>query len=123
MIWKLDSDRPIYTQLLEQLQKYIVSGKYGPGSKLPSVRELAADAGVNPNTMQRAFTELERDGLIITQRTTGRFVTEDTDRIAAIRSNLAQNLLADFFAGMEELGYSSPEISNFLKNEQHKWEN
>ena len=75
MTWKLDSDRPIYAQLLELIQMRIISGHYPAGSRLPSVRELAAEAGVNPNTMQKAFSELERNGLIWTQRTAGRFVT------------------------------------------------
>ena len=79
MAWNLDSDRPIYAQLLERIELQIVSGTYGPGDKLPSVRELAAEASVNPNTMQKAFAELERSGLIVTKRTSGRFVTEDKD--------------------------------------------
>ena len=74
MAWKLDSDRPIYAQILEIIQMQIISGKYQPGDKIPSVRELAADAGVNPNTMQKALSELERSGLILTQRTSGRTV-------------------------------------------------
>ena len=77
MTWHFDNDRPIYTQLLEQILFLIVSGQYPPGSKLPSVRDLASEASVNPNTMQRALTELERSGLIYSQRTSGRFVTED----------------------------------------------
>ena len=89
MAWNLDSDRPIYAQLLERIQLQIVSGTYGPGDKLPSVRELAAEASVNPNTMQKAFAELERSGLIVTKRTSGRFVTEDKDMITQIRTQLA----------------------------------
>ena len=81
MAWELDADRPIYAQLVERIQKEIVSGKYQPGEKLPSVRDLAAVAAVNPNTMQKAFAELERSGLIVTQRTSGRAVTEDTELI------------------------------------------
>ena len=88
MAWNLDSDRPIYAQLLERIQLQIVSGTYGPGDKLPSVRELAAEASVNPNTMQKAFAELERSGLIVTKRTSGRFVTEDKDMITQIRTQL-----------------------------------
>ncbi len=87
MAWNLDSDRPIYAQLLERIQLQIVSGIYAPGDKLPSVRELAAEASVNPNTMQKAFAELERSGLIVTKRTSGRFVTEDKNMIAQIRTS------------------------------------
>ncbi|MFR2562465.1 MAG: GntR family transcriptional regulator [Anaeromassilibacillus sp.] len=81
MGWNLKSDRPIYAQLIEQIELMIVSGMYPPGAKLPSVRDLAADAAVNPNTMQRALSQLETDGLLYTQRTSGRYVTEDVDKI------------------------------------------
>ena len=86
MAWDLDADRPIYAQLVERIQMQIVSGQYLPGGKLPSVRDLAAVAAVNPNTMQKAFAELERSGLIITQRTNGRTVTEDEEMIRKIRA-------------------------------------
>ena len=85
MAWDLDADRPIYAQLVERIQMQIVSGQYPAGGKLPSVRELAAVAAVNPNTMQKAFAELERSGLIITQRTNGRTVTEDQQKIRDIK--------------------------------------
>ena len=81
MPWSFQADTPIYTQLVARLQEQIVSGAYPPGSKLPSVRDLAADAGVNPNTVQRAFAELERLGLIYTQRTSGKFVTKTPPRL------------------------------------------
>ena len=96
MTWKLDSDRPIYAQLLEQIQMQIVSGQYPSGSKLPSVRELAAHAGVNPNTMQKAFAE-------------------DTLLIQNIRQSLAREQLAGFFQNMRQLGYQKEEILSFLK--------
>lgn len=117
MAWKLDSDRPIYAQLIEKLQIQIVSGKYPSGSKLPSVRELAAEAGVNPNTMQKAFSELERDGLILTRRTSGRFVTEDAALIQQIRHTLAREQLTCFFQTMKQLGYEEKEILSFISAE------
>ena len=89
MAWNLNSDRPIYAQILERIQMQIVSGVYQPGTKIPSVRELAADAGVNPNTMQKALAELERSGLVMTQRTSGRVVTEDLNMIKETRNQLA----------------------------------
>jgi len=110
MAWELDTDRPIYAQLVEKIQMQIVSGFYMPGGKLPSVRELAAAAAVNPNTMQKAFAELERSGLIITQRTNGRTVTEDTELITGIRQKLAQEHMEQFFFKMKELGYNEKEI-------------
>ena len=77
MEWIIDSDRPVYKQLIEQIELRIVSGLFAPGDKLPSVREMAAEASVNPNTMQKALSELERTGLVYAQRTGGRFITED----------------------------------------------
>ncbi|MBO4290739.1 MAG: GntR family transcriptional regulator [Lachnospiraceae bacterium] len=115
MEWILDSDRPIYAQLVEQIQMQIVSGRYAPGDKIPSVRELAATAAVNPNTMQKAFAELERGGLIITQRTSGRIVTEDQKLIQKIRRQLAGDHLKEFLKKMEALGYSREEIADFVK--------
>lgn len=110
MAWDLDSDRPIYAQIVEKIQMQIVSGYYKPGDKLPSVRELAAVACVNPNTMQKAFAELERSGLIITMRTTGRLVTEDITMIKGIQKELAETQINIFFEKMTELGYDKKEI-------------
>lgn len=115
MAWELNADRPIYTQLVERIQMQIVSGHYPPGGKLPSVRELAAVAAVNPNTMQKAFAELERSGLIETRRTNGRTVTEDADMINDIRRSMAENHLATFFLRMKELGYSRQEIKELIE--------
>ncbi len=116
MAWDLDSDRPIYAQLLERIQLQIVSGVYGPGDKLPSVRELAATASVNPNTMQKAFTELERSGLIITRRTSGRFVTEDIQMITQIRTDLAREEINAFIQKMKGLGFDSQDIIRLLES-------
>lgn len=114
MAWTLDSDRPIYAQILERIQMQIVSGVYQPGDKLPSVRELAMQAGVNPNTMQKALSELERSGLIITQRTSGRNVTEDMDMIKETRRQLAGERIQDFLKKMQELGYEREDIIAML---------
>lgn len=115
MAWELDSDRPIYAQLVERIQMEIVSGFYPPGGKLPSVRELASEAAVNPNTMQKAFAELERSGLIITQRTNGRTVTEDTEMISGIRQRLADDHVENFFGKMKELGYTKKEVIQLVE--------
>ena len=90
MGWILDKNRPIYLQLVETLQSRIVSGAYPPGAKIDSVRDLAAEAAVNPNTMQRALAELEQSGLLRAERTAGRFVTEDKELIAAVRNREAE---------------------------------
>ena len=116
-MWDLDSDRPIYIQLVEQLQVQIVSGRFQPGQKLPSVRELAAAAAVNPNTMQKAFAELEGSGLIITQSTSGRTVTEDFGLIQDMRKRMAMKRAELFCLGMKELGYTKEEAAALLKEE------
>ena len=115
MAWNLDTDRPIYAQLVERIQMQIVSGYYPPGGKLPSVRELAAVAAVNPNAMQKAFAELERNGLIITQRTNGRTVTEDTELIKGIRRSLAKEYVDLYFSQMKNLGYLRREAVEMIE--------
>ena len=117
MAWDLDADRPIYAQLVERIQMQIVSGYYPPGGRLPSVRDLAAVAAVNPNTMQKAFAELERSGLIVTQRTNGRTVTEDEDLIRNIKSILAKEQVRNFFEKMKELGYTEHEVVKLLEQQ------
>ena len=117
MAWNLDTDRPIYAQLVERIQMQIVSGYYPPGGRLPSVRDLAAVAAVNPNTMQKAFAELERSGLIVTQRTNGRTVTEDEELIKNIKSSLAKEQVRDFFEKMKELGYTEREVVELLERQ------
>ena len=118
MAWELDADRPIYAQLVERIQREIVSGKYQPGEKLPSVRDLAAVAAVNPNTMQKAFAELERSGQIMTQRTSGRTDTEDTEPISNTREKLAAGHMRSFIDNMQELGYDTGEIKELLAKMQ-----
>ena len=114
MAWILQSDRPIYAQLVERLKTEIVSGVYPPGGRLPSVRELAAAASVNPNTMQKAFAELERTGLIITMRNSGRIVTEDTAMINETRRELAEEQISQFLTQMNNLGFDRSEIIELL---------
>ena len=107
MSWQFQADQPIYTQLVARLQQQIVSGVYPPGCKLPSVRDLASDAGVNPNTVQRAFADLERAGLIYTQRTAGKFVTEDAAAVAEAQTR-------QYLAAMRALGCGKQEIHNLF---------
>lgn len=105
MSWNLDSSRPIYAQIIEKVSLDIVSGKYQPGDKLPSVRDLAAQAGVNPNTMQKALSELERENLVHSARTSGRFITEDKDMIEKMREELASTQIKDFLDKMSKMGF------------------
>ena len=118
MEWKFRTDLPIYTQLVEKIQLGILSGELPPGSKLPPVRELAAEAGVNPNTMQRAMQELERCALVYTQRTAGRFVTEETTVIETVKQELAEGKLRDFLADMARLGYDRDGVAALLAEEK-----
>ena len=117
MNWDFRNDLPIYSQLIEQIKLAIVSGVFAPGRRLSSVRDMAAEAGVNPNTLQRALQELERQGLVYSQRTNGRYVTEDTNVIEETKRALAQGQLAAFLDAMKKLGYERAEIIALLKEE------
>lgn len=114
MAWELSNDRPIYSQIVEIIKLRIVSGYYPAGEKLPSVRELAAEAGVNPNTMQKAFAELESSGLLITMRTSGRVVTEDGELIREAKEAIARNEVDQFLEKMKNLGYELEEAREFV---------
>lgn len=110
MPWELDHDRPIYLQLMEKIQQDIIAGIYKPGDRLPSVRELAVEASVNPNTMQKALSELERSGLVYTQRTSGRFITEDKKMLRQAKKEQASRHIREFFDTMRNLGFDNEEI-------------
>ncbi len=115
MSWNLDSQRPIYAQIIERVQLDIITGRYAPGSRLPSVRELAAQAAVNPNTMQKALSELESGGLIYAHRTSGRFVTEDLEKIRRAKEQLASMQIREFIMRMKRLGLTREEIMNLFQ--------
>ena len=120
MAEQFDSSRPIYAQLVERLKAKILAGIYPPGGHLDSVRDLATAAGVNPNTMQRALTELERDGLVYSQRTSGRYVTEDRAAIAEARHGLAADRVRSFLTDMGRLGFEKEELLSLLRQEMEK---
>jgi len=120
MDWTLSSGRPIWLQLKERIAMGVVTGEYLPGSKLPPVRELAVQAGVNPNTMQRALMELERDGLAQSHGTIGRMVTTDLEKIDGIRRSIAQGMIREYLSGMELLGYSPTEAYQALEEWTHE---
>ena len=115
MSWNLDSDRPIFVQIIEHLEYDIVSGALSPGAKVPSVRELAAEAAVNPNTMQRALSEMERLGLLRTERTSGRFVTDDQNAITSLKKDLASVGVGGFVKQMKSLGLEKDEVLKLIK--------
>lgn len=120
MDWKFEMDRPIYVQLKERIKRLIVSGAYPPGGKLPAVRDMAEETSVNPNTLQRALSELEREGLVYAQRTAGRFVTEDAEMIKKARDELARSQIETFFGGMAALGYGRDEALELIGAEQEE---
>lgn len=115
MPWNLDDNRPIYLQLMERIQHDIISGVYQPGDKLPSVRDLALDAAVNPNTMQKALSELERSGLVYSHRTSGRFITDDSTLLKKNKTDLAQEYISSFLEQMNHLGISGSETLEMIK--------
>lgn len=116
MAWKIDQNRPIYIQLMEILESRIISGVYKSGEKLPSVRTLATEASVNPNTMQKAMSELDRTGVIHSNRTSGYFVTENLDTINTLREEASKNIIEVFFMNMSSLGFSDDEIKTRLRH-------
>ena len=115
MAWQFSSDRPIYLQIVDHIVLEILGNSYSPGDKLPSVRELASLAAVNPNTMQRAFAELESLGLVATQRNAGRFVTTDLNAINRAKATMAQDLTKEYLRKIRAIGYSREEASGMLK--------
>ncbi len=112
--WDINTERPVYIQLIEQIQASIVSGYFKPSDKLPSVRDLAAEASVNPNTMQKALSELERSGLIFSNRTSGRYITSDLDMIKKLKSQSAKSTIIEFLDKMKQLGFEQEEVLSIV---------
>ena len=115
MSYSFDNERPIYVQLVEKIRLDIVSGKLKQGERIPSVRELALEARVNPNTMQKALVELEEEGLLYTERTNGKYVTDNKKLIEKIKNELAKDKMNIFLEDMKNIGIGSEEIINYLK--------
>ncbi len=110
MKWEFKNGIPIYLQIIDQIKRQIVSGELAPGSRIPAVRDLAKEAGVNPNTMQRALTQLEQEGLLYTQRTSGRFVTQEEEIMKQTRMQLSDEYIAELFKHLQQLGLSRDDI-------------
>ena len=110
-----DNERPIYVQLVEKLRIEIVSGKLKSGERIPSVRELALTARVNPNTMQKALVELEEEGLVYTERTNGKFVTENKELIEKIKKQLAEEKVNNYLNDMKNIGITYKEAVKYLQ--------
>ena len=123
MAWQFNSNRPIYQQIVDEIELRILNGTYEMGMRLPSVRDLAVLAAVNPNTMQRALAELEEMGLVTTQRNTGRTVTTDETAVSRARDVKADLLAETFMMQMQVLGLSRKEVLERLaKGEQKEGE-
>ena len=118
MEWNFENDRPIYIQLVEKLKLAIVAGEYPAGERLPSVRDLAIEIKANPNTVQRALVDLEQTGLIYTQRTNGKFVTEDKELVQKIREELAKETFSKFQENMKQLGFGEDEIRQYVMKQK-----
>lgn len=116
MAWTFDEKSPIYLQIAYRVKLKIASKELSMGQQLLPVREFAHEAGVNPNTVQRAFQELEKEGLVYSARTSGRFVTEDEKLIDQKRHEIAQSLMKNFVTEMAAIGFSSPEIKAIITN-------
>ena len=116
MPWKFNSNKPIYCQIVDVLVKDIVSGKYKIGEKLPSVRDLSLEAGVNPNTVQRAYMDVEQKGIIYTKRGEGRYVCEDYNIIENQGNQSLNTAIDDFVQNLRELGFSDTEILDGVKS-------
>lgn len=118
--WEFENDRPIYAQIVEHIELEIISGRYRPGEKMLSVREIAMEAAVNPNTMQRALTELEKRGLVYTERTNGRFITKDMKVIQESKKQIAEKYLNEFVSNMKKIGYSEEEIRGLIQDYKYR---
>lgn len=114
MHWVFTPDAPIYLQVVRQLEQMIASGMLAPGDRLLSVREFASQANVNPNTMQKALTELENRGIVYSKRTSGRFITDDPERILILREELAEKEITAFLGAMKRLGFSEDETARLI---------
>ena len=115
MAYTFDNNIPIYIQLLEYLKIYLISGVFKSGEKLPSVREFASNFKVNPNTMQKALTELEAMDLIYTERTNGKYVTQDTKLIEKLKDEYAVELARSYFQGMKKIGLGKADSIKYLE--------
>ena len=120
MAWSFMPDRPVYIQLAEIMRKQIISGDYAPAAQIPSVRQLAIDTAVNPNTVQRALCALEEDGLVESRGTLGRFVTSDTSVIERCRDEDAKRLITAFIDNARQMSITDDQILNMIKEELHE---
>ena len=115
MAWKFSSDKPVYLQIADRIIKKVLSGEYSAGEQIPTVRQIALEAAVNPNTVQHAFSELENEGLIISKGTLGRFVTDDVEVVTACRRRMAEQLVCEFAKNMEQLSITKEQAVTMVE--------
>lgn len=109
------TELPIYLQVMSSIKRDIVTGKLPPGQKLPSVRELAVNYTINPNTASRVYRELENEDVCFTRRGMGTFVTDDTERIRKMKEEMAEELISQFLEGMAQLGFTFEETIRLME--------
>ncbi len=117
MAWTFSSDRPVYLQIADRIQMCVLSGEYAPGEQIMTVRQLAMEAAVNPNTVQHAFTELETKGIIVSKGTMGRFVTEDPKAIEDCRNKMAEQMVKNFVRDIRRLSVTTKQIIEMIEEE------
>ena len=115
MAWKFTSDRPVYLQITDRVIKSVLSGEYKPGEQIPSVRQLALEAAVNPNTVQHAFAELESEGIVVSRGTLGRFVTEKNAIIESSRKTFAEKIVKDFVININDLSITKAQAIEMIE--------
>ncbi len=120
MAWSFSSDSPVYLQIAERIKRSVLSGEYLIGGQIPTVRQLALEAAVNPNTVQHAFSELESEGIVISKGTLGRFVTEDVGVLEGCRQRMAQKLVGNFVDGMDQLSISTEQAIDMIRRQSNE---
>lgn len=113
-----DNNLPIYIQIIDYLKRKIIIGEIKEGDKLDSVRDMATKLKVNPNTVQRSYGELEREGLLFTQRGMGTFVTEEKENILILKKEMADNLVVNFISDMKDIGFTREDIIDLIKDKE-----
>jgi DNA-binding transcriptional regulator YhcF (GntR family) len=120
MAWSFSSNQPVYLQIAERIRRSVLSGEYPPGTQLPSVRQLALEAAVNPNTVQHAFSDLEQEGILLSKGTLGRFVTDDTQIIDHCRKTMAMQCAKGYLQDMAQLGIPAEEAIAMIEEVEHE---
>ncbi len=120
MAWSFNAGTAVYIQIARKIRRSVIGGQYSPGEQIPTVRQMASEAAVNPNTVQRAFSLLESEGLIESRGTLGRFVSDDPERIRQAREAEARALTIEFLGEADEFGVTSAELIELIKEAENE---